>query len=424
MKGSIFKVHHIDAREVDSIVKGKIVDVTITSPPYFDLKDYGTKKQIGYGQKYLDYLEDLKLVFQKVFSITKETGSLWVIINTFKKNNEIVPLPFDFSNKIKEVGWKLQEIIIWSKDRTVPWTHKGQMRHMFEYILVFSKTNSFKHYIDRIRDFETLKKWWVKYPERYNPKGKIPEEIWNFDIPTQGSWGNDYVAHFCPLPPGLVARVIQLTTNEKDVVLDPFSGSGAVIAQAAFSNRNYIGCELNNEYIKMFNRYLRSNLHEKRREYKKSLKNRFAQDIFSELILNLRILKYGRVLRTQLVKKGFKKLFNLYAEKKPNMTLAKHKHASAIYILLVANQPEIKSIKECIDSIIMQPPLSKYGIEPEFEILSNKEEFLSRLRGRKLFRYKSPVTHKYFERLNIKEFKRDGSIISPIKVDLNEKDFE
>ena len=49
---NIYKVHNIDARKIGSIVKEPIVDVTITSPPYFDLKDYGSDNQIGYGQKY------------------------------------------------------------------------------------------------------------------------------------------------------------------------------------------------------------------------------------------------------------------------------------------------------------------------------------------------------------------------------------
>ena len=130
----IFKVHNIDARKIESVIKEPIVDVTITSPPYFDLKDYGSKDQIGYGQEYDEYLEDLKLVFKQVYDITKESGTLWVIIDAFRKEGEVVPLPFDFSNKMRELGWRLQEVIIWGKDRTVPWSHKGQMRSLFEYI--------------------------------------------------------------------------------------------------------------------------------------------------------------------------------------------------------------------------------------------------------------------------------------------------
>ena len=102
-----------------------------------------------------------------------------------------------------------------------------------------------------------MKKWWVNYPERYNPKGKIPDGLWHFDIPTQGSWGNGYVRHFCPLPEEMIAQILKIATKEGDLVLDPFAGSGAVLAKAANMNRNFIGFELNDSYIKMFKKYLK-----------------------------------------------------------------------------------------------------------------------------------------------------------------------
>ena len=156
-----YGIHFLDARNIASISSKPIVDVTITSPPYFDMKDYGYPEQIGYGQKYEGYLSDLKKVFSGVYSLTKETGSLWVIIDTFRRNGAVIPLPFDFANTISTIGWKLQEIIIWEKDKTVPWIHLGQMRNLFEYILVFSKSEKYNFHIDRIRQCDCLKKWWV-----------------------------------------------------------------------------------------------------------------------------------------------------------------------------------------------------------------------------------------------------------------------
>ncbi len=211
-------VYNEDSRHLNKFLNKQIVDVTITSPPYFDLKDYGHKMQIGFGQEYSKYLEDLKIVFKNIYDCTKDSGSLWVIIDSFRKNNEVTPLPFDFSNKLKEIGWKLQEVIIWEKDRTVPWTHKGQMRNLFEYILLFSKNDKYNFFIDEVRDISTLKKWWVKYPERYNPKGKTPDGLWKFDIPTQGSWGSGYIRHFCPLPEEMIGQILKISSKEGDIV--------------------------------------------------------------------------------------------------------------------------------------------------------------------------------------------------------------
>lgn len=64
-------IYNIDARQISTILNDEIVDVTISSPPYFDLKDYGYEGQIGYGQQYDQYLNDLKIVFENVYHCTK-----------------------------------------------------------------------------------------------------------------------------------------------------------------------------------------------------------------------------------------------------------------------------------------------------------------------------------------------------------------
>ena len=103
------KVFNIDSRLIlETITSNTKVKSTITSPPYFDMKDYGSKNQVGYGQKYDEYLDDLKNIFEQVFKITENDGTLWIIIDTLKRNNQVAPLPFDLVNKLKEVGWLLQ----------------------------------------------------------------------------------------------------------------------------------------------------------------------------------------------------------------------------------------------------------------------------------------------------------------------------
>jgi DNA methylase. len=187
----INKIFNIDSRNIIDVLGDSVrIKSTITSPPYFDMKDYGSENQIGFGQNYQNYLEDLKQIFSNIYKITDDDGSLWIIIDSFKRDNQVVTLPFDLSNKLKETGWLLQDIIIWKKDKTVPWSNNGFVQRKFEYILFFTKTKNFKYNKDKVRNYDTdqLKKWWVKYPERYNPKGKALDEIWEFPIPVQGSW--------------------------------------------------------------------------------------------------------------------------------------------------------------------------------------------------------------------------------------------
>ena len=298
------KVYNGDSRCLLEILpEGVQVQTTITSPPYFDMKDYGVEGQVGFGQKYEEYLEDLKEIFAQIYTVTKDDGTLWIVIDTFKRDHAVVTLPFDLVQKLNSVGWKLQEIIIWKKDKTVPWSSKGFMQRKFEYVLFFSKQNNYKTNKDQVRIYDTqqLKKWWVKYPERYNPKGKALDEIWEFPIPVQGSWGTEYIRHFCPLPKEMVATMISISTDEEDVVFDPFAGSGAVMSQSAYMKRTYLGIEINPQYINMFEAYLKSTIESGKKEYY-SYMNTMDQVAFETTIQNLRALKYGRILLNNIEK--------------------------------------------------------------------------------------------------------------------------
>lgn len=110
---SINVVYNEDARTILETISPDVkIATTITSPPYFDMKDYGSENQVGYGQTYEDYLNDLQSIFSGVLEITKDDGSLRVVIDTFKRNGQVVTLPFDLSNKLQAIGWLLQDVII------------------------------------------------------------------------------------------------------------------------------------------------------------------------------------------------------------------------------------------------------------------------------------------------------------------------
>lgn len=411
------KVFLDDARNLKNRIKPSSIDVTITSPPYFDMKDYGHSDQIGFGQSYETYLKDLQQVFKDVYDVTKESGSLWVIIDTFKRDGAVVPLPFDFVREISKTGWKLQDIIIWKKDKTVPWSKKGATRKIFEYVLFFSKGTEFKYYSERAREITDLKEWWIRYPERYSPNGKSLEEIWEFSIPTQGSWGEGYIRHFCPLPEDLVRRIITLTTDEGDVVFDPFSGSGTVPAQAAFMQRKYYGFELNPEYIQMFENYLKNNLSTRLESYSAS-RITLDEDAFKKKIIDLRILKFGRVLAKKMKSSGInvKKMFIEYSQEP---THKKHEIASGNYTLLI--DPNSSNSNEDFYSIVKEiinvPPLSKFGISSKFTFLTKIDEFVNSLPENELFIYSNSNTHQFV----LKPSASNSFIYSSIAVNINEE---
>ena len=416
-----------DARKLNEVVKNKVIDVTITSPPYYNLKDYGYKEQIGFGQGYHDYLKDLQIVFKNVYDCTKSKGTLWVIIDSFRQNNEVTPLPFDFSNAIKSTGWKLQEVIIWVKDKTVPWTHKGQMRSLFEYVLLFSKNKNYNFFIDKIKEVDSLKKWWVKYPERYNPRGKTPDGLWRYEIPVQGSWGQGYIRHFCPLPEKLIERILLLSTKEGGLVLDPFAGSGAVLAKADNMNRKYLGFELNPAYIKMFKEYQKHTAAQKKAEYLEGTKKSIPQNKFNSLILDLRALKFARVLLTKLPENQSAKIQKLFVGKVSEKSDRKHVHQIITYFFYIPNVQDKQKLLEKLTEISKQPPLSKFGIEPKFKLETNLKRFVRLCNTTKVYTYTKRVTHKYKNQVLLEEtvnHKAEDLILSKIKVDLVENDYE
>ena len=402
-------VHNIDARNILSVLpKEAMIQTTITSPPYYDMKDYGVNNQIGFGQSYEAYLDDLQSIFEKVLHRTTDDGTLWIIIDTFKRNGSIVPLPFDLANRLRTVGWCFQDIIVWKKDKTVPWSSNGFTQKKIEYILFFSKNKRYKYNKDiiRIYDPQQLKKWWIKYPERYNPKGKTLDQVWEFPIPVQGSWGKKYIRHFCPLPQDMVATMLSLSTDEGDIVLDPFAGSGTVLAQCAYMKRKYIGVELNPNYIQQFQEYLQNTIDNGQKEYHSS-KHDFGQSDFENLIWNLRALKYGRLL-ISLIEKEIKNSITLLVIK-PNNAM----HSSIKYVIMT-DECFLKQCYDIVQKSVNIKPLSQFGITPLFDYCLKKEVNIDGY-----YQYSATNTSSHIKDTN----KCQAKIYSNIKVDINEKDY-
>lgn len=381
-----------DARKIKELPLKSSIDLIITSPPYFDMKDYGSKNQIGFGQSYEAYLKDIELVFEQCYSVTKESGSLWIIVDILRKEGDIKLLPLEIIQRVQQSGWKLQDIIIWKKDKTVPFTHYGQMRNISEYILFFSKTKNFKFYRERISTITDLKDWWQKYPERYSPNGKSPTNIWEFPIPLQGSWGNRYIKHFCPLPEGLIERIIHLSSDINDTVFDPFAGSGAVLSAAYRLRREYVGSDLNESYRTMFLNYVKK----VKTIEPESIYDLNKQKKFSKTITKLRQLKFPKKLYAQL-KKIHDELPILAIVAIPTSIkkeIPKHKFAACKYIVITKDRSTIPM--DDIDKIVSKAPLSKFGVEADIKVLpltSAIPYIIRHINGVKVWRYDNGVTY-------------------------------
>ncbi|MEU8215667.1 site-specific DNA-methyltransferase [Micromonospora taraxaci] len=370
---------------------------TITSPPYASLVDYGVADQIGFGQKRADYLKDMQDVFRTLYDWTNDRGSLWLVVDTFldqtKAPSALYPLPFELSALAQAVGWTLRDVVIWKKDKTRPWSQRGRLRNVFEYVLFLVKTSEFEYNVDRIRDATDLARWWVRYPERYNPQGKVPDNVWDIPIPVQGSWGTQ-LAHACPLPVELVRRIILLSSNPGDVVCDPFAGVGTVAATAEGMGRRGWGLELNDEFQSTYRAHLRPQVLDQ-------LAHEEAHVTLSELretVLSLRAVKYPKALVAGLRKEypGLPRpAFAAALAHSPTEKRNAHQllEVTTLFVLPPSkDSAELRAeMEEALKLLSCRAPLTKYGIAGDIAVVE-RDEFVRRLGPADLWIYENGRT--------------------------------
>jgi len=228
----------------------------ITSPPYWGLRDYGTEGQIGAEEEPSDYICHLAAVFEQVYRVLTEDGTLWLNIGDSytsgnrgyrapdKKNpvramsyraktpdglkpKDLIGIPWRLAFALQKADWYLRSDIIWEKPNCMPESVKDRPTRAHEYVFLFSK--SLKYYYD----YESVRE----------PSGRNRRTIWS--IPTDPFPG----AHFATFPQKLVEPCILAGSQPDDWVLDPFFGSGTVGVVCEQQHRNYVGIELNPEYV-------------------------------------------------------------------------------------------------------------------------------------------------------------------------------
>lgn len=317
-----------DARDLSVLgLQKESVRCTITSPPYWDLiKHYAgengerDEQEIGPKQSKDAYLEDMYRVFSQIYDLTREDGVLWLVVDTMRDRKstptglaEIMPLPFELAEQARVAKWRFQDIVIWEKDKTLPYSGQGKLRNLTEYVLFFTRSAEFAHYPYRCAEShmypnEPMRdepsggaKWIAGWPERYHPLGKRPSNIWKFKLGTQGMWKQAAARHACPFPQDLVAQCIAMTTDKDDIVLDPFAGIGTVVAQAVAMGRNGVGLELYQANVETFREQV---LPKFQAEWEAGAElrrlKREDQKAEAHLIMRLRLLKAGKEMHRAL----------------------------------------------------------------------------------------------------------------------------
>ncbi len=420
--------------------KNPFVDLTVTSPPYWNMKKYGdVDNQTGYYQSYDEYLDDIKKTFEGVYNVSKESASLFVIVDTMKRNGRMLRLPDDISDILESIGWIHQDTIIWDKGKTLPWSRKGQMRNVFEYILMFTKSETYKYYIDRIKTVDELMEWWIDYPERYNPDGKVPENIWKFPIPTQGSWGSkkefgeEEFRHACPFPPEMMARILLLSSDQNDVVLDPYAGTGVLLATAQKLGRRFIGFDTNKDYKKVFEKVTIPLISDKWKAIEEYYKGQAElKEMMRKAIYKLRVLKYQKALIKKLRSLTSKEdkykrpvLFNIaIAHNESPVQLHDNKIGKVDYYMVYNKKViTIKALRNHVQELVSKAPFTKYGLHTSNQIISvdRLKQMLAQYNHKRFYLYTNGDTKNYNREVTIQDINEMLNPNFPLK-ELFDKD--
>jgi len=227
------------------------VDLVITSPPYWHIKDYGVEGQIGYGQSLHEYLKSLYLVWKECFRVLKPGTRLCINIgDQFLRSiiygrYKIAPLHSEFITQCEKIGFDYMGSIIWQKKTTMhttggatvmgsyPYPPNGMVEIDYEFILIFKKPGRRKPPSKEIKEKSKLtKEEWKEYFSGH----------WNFP-------GERQIDHEAMFPEELPKRLIKMFTFVGDTVLDPFLGSGTTVKAAINLDRNSVGYEINEKFL-------------------------------------------------------------------------------------------------------------------------------------------------------------------------------
>jgi len=224
------------------------------------LRDYGIDGQIGLEESVYSFIDHLADIFDQVYRVLAPNGTLWLNIGDSytsgnrgwrapdKKNparamslrpptpeglkdKDLIGVPWRLAFALQEHGWYLRSEIIWRKPNAQPESVRDRPTRDHEQLFLFSRSERYKYNVDAVK----------------GPNDRRLRTVW--DINTRPSRATS--GHFATFPDELVERCLRITSDQNDVVLDPFLGSGTTALVAGQLNRRFLGVELNPDYLEM-----------------------------------------------------------------------------------------------------------------------------------------------------------------------------
>lgn len=222
-----------------SEVEDETVQSVITSPPYWDLKDYGHEDQIGReDQSYSEYHNRMAKVWSECYDVLRPDGTMWIVVDTVMDRGDLTLLPYHIANRCQEIGFYLQDMVVWYKPTAIAGMTDRNVVNKKEYVVFLSKEKNHMFQDEEKRENG-------EEDPAINGNDQLGN-LWRHPV-KRGTVGQN-VLHQAPYPSSLINRIVKLSTNPGDIVLDPFLGSGTTAFSALSLYRRCIGYELNSEF--------------------------------------------------------------------------------------------------------------------------------------------------------------------------------
>ena len=232
-------------------INNESVHLVITSPPYWQLKDYGSDNQIGFDDSYEEYINNLNLVWNECYRILHKGCRLCVNIgdqfarSVYYGRYKVIPIRTEIIKFCETIGFDYMGAIIWQKVTTTnttggasimgsfPYPRNGILKIDYEFILIFKKIGEAPKVTKEIKE-----------------KSKMTQKEWNEFF--TGHWnfnGQKQTNHIAMFPEELPRRLIKMFSFVGDTILDPFLGSGTTSLAAKNLDRNSVGYEINKDFL-------------------------------------------------------------------------------------------------------------------------------------------------------------------------------
>ncbi len=244
------------------LLPDRSIRTVVTSPPYWSLRDYEMKDQIGRDDALGDYLKSIVVTFDKLRRVLSDDGTVWLNVGDSytsgnrryrapdRKNRaramsvrpatpeglkpkDLIGVPWRLAFALQDAGWWVRSEVVWNKPNAHPESVRDRPTKAHETVFLLSKSENYYYDTDAVR----------------GPNGRRLRTVWDVNTEPRRRSDSGVDDHPAVMPMTLANQCVSITSEPGDIVLDPYAGSGTTLLAARNLNRRWVGIELNPSFV-------------------------------------------------------------------------------------------------------------------------------------------------------------------------------